>query len=382
MLDLVRQIETPWSPYAVTFSRDGIRLANGGGSWYGHGGIMVRDSDRERTSWLDWMNVPAVAAHVRRSDLTHTTSPTAIPAVSCLCFSDDDRFLAASMWSSRWRYAPTMLFELDEAAFRPRGTFEHQGRATMTVGGQTFSVREDATPTGVLLHRGHLITRQHCTRLEVANALVVDQLPATLDVPSANHLQHLTHHRLVVVRDTAVTEAGGSYASARQPDGTYAPKPSKGLALRDLRIPDSPMTIVPVRDCARVTAIAALPGNDTFVTGGSHGQIDRWSWEGQWRQHRLRPAVTSKASPAAHGAEQIEAIVTLFDSDTLVAVSAGGELLVLRSNGQLESTSIPVPGSPRSLAAHPSQPRIAVGSKQGDCGKPKSTVALFDVGPG
>jgi hypothetical protein len=282
-----------------------------------------------------------------------------------------------------------MLFEVDGLAVRPRETFEFSESSTFTVAGHTLPSRQHATPTGVLLHQGHIITRQHRRTSEVRRVLVVHQLPASWDIPAANRFQHLTHHRLVVVRNTAITEAGGSRStSARQPDGTDAPIPGReGLALRDLQIPDAPLTIVPVDDCARVTAIAALPDGDGLVTGGSHGQIDRWSWDGEWHQQRLRAAMTSKVARAEHPAvggvhlpESIVAIVTLADSHDLVAVSAEGELLVLRSSGEWESASIPLRGSPRSLAAHPGKPWVAVGIKQGNFGRPASVVGLFDVG--
>jgi hypothetical protein len=387
----VRNIDTPWSPYAVTFSRDGSRLAMGGGSWYGHGGIILLDIERDRTRWLDWMDVPTVAARLRPGASTITSVPTAIPTVSCLCFSDDDRYLAASMWSSSQHYAPTMLFEVDGLTLRSREAFEYSGKATLTLNGETIADIERGTPTGVLLHHRHLITRQHRTNPDGQHVLVVDQLPSRLDLAAANRLQHLTHYRLVVVHDTVITEAGGCRSTgAFQRDGTFAAVPAaEGLALRDLQMPDAPLTVVPVHDCVRVTAIAALPGNDGFVTGGSSGQIDRWSWDGRWHQQRLRAAVTSKNARAKHAdlraaraenlPERIVAIVTLADSHDLVAVSAEGELLVLRSSGECESASIPLRGSPRSLAAHPHQPRVAVGMKQGDFGEPKSVVGLFDV---
>ena len=116
------------------------------------------------------------------------------------------------------------------------------------------------------------------------------------------------------------------------------------------------------------------------MTGGSHGQIDKWSWDDGWRQQRLRAAVTSKASYAKSLDEHIVAIVTLAGSNKLVAVSAGGEILILRASGNWDSERIPLRGSPRSLAAHPSRPWVAVGIKQGGNAKPESVVGLFDVG--
>ena len=287
--------------------------------------------------------------------------------------------------------APTMLFEIDGLTVRHRETFECSVTATITIDGRTFSFREDATPTGVLLHQGHLITRRHRSPPEGRHVLVADPLPATLDVSCGNRLQYLTHHRLAVVRNMAITEAGGSRGThTRQPHGTMALSPAtEGLAMLDLQAPDAPLTIVPVPDCDRVTAIAALPGNDGFVTGGSSGQVDRWSWDGQWHQQRLRAAVPAKtaraelvaeqAARAEHLPERIVAIVTLADSHELVAVSGEGERLVLRSSGEWESASIPRRGSPRSLAAHPGEPWVAVGIKQGGFAKPESVVGILDV---
>jgi hypothetical protein len=93
----VRDIETPWTPYAVTFSRDGSRLAMGGGSWYGEGGLMLVGVDDDRAELLSWADVRWYLMDEQRSHGPRTAS------VSGLCFSDDDRFLAASMWSSGQR---------------------------------------------------------------------------------------------------------------------------------------------------------------------------------------------------------------------------------------------------------------------------------------
>ena len=249
MVTLVRQIDTPWSPYAAAFSRDGTRLAVGGGAWYGQGGIMLLDLEGDHTGWLDWVDVLEVAPKSMSRHVALTGVPASGPTVSGLCFSDDDRFLAASMWSASQRYAPTMLLEIEGLGVRPRQTFECSVTATIAVDGRTFSYREHATPTGVLLNDGHLITRRHNSRPEGRHVLVVDPLPATLDVSSGSRLQFLTHHRLVVVHNTAITEAGGSRGTHMlQPDGTTAYTPAtEGLALLDLQMPDAPLTILPVQ---------------------------------------------------------------------------------------------------------------------------------------
>ena len=120
-ISAIKDFDTHWTPYAVTFSHDGGRLAVGGGSWHGHGGIIVAALDDWRNEPLDWAEVPWVAA---RGLSEGTTSPSGVPAVSSLCFSDDDRVLAASMWSSRQHYAPTMTFEVDGTHVHLRDLFE------------------------------------------------------------------------------------------------------------------------------------------------------------------------------------------------------------------------------------------------------------------
>src|SRR5262245_24261693 len=102
------------------FSRDGSRLAIGGGSWYGRGGILLLSLDGPGMGSLRWAEVPWVDA----DDIGSLTSmPSSVPTVSGVCFSDDDRFLAASMWSATQKYAPTMLFGVDGTELRPREVF-------------------------------------------------------------------------------------------------------------------------------------------------------------------------------------------------------------------------------------------------------------------
>ena len=104
-ISAIRNIETAWAPYTLMFSRDGSRLAVGGGSWYGNGGIVMHRLDRMESAALRWKEVPWVTV---RDIGSLTTIPSGVPTVSGVCFSDDDRYLAASMWSSGQHDAPTM----------------------------------------------------------------------------------------------------------------------------------------------------------------------------------------------------------------------------------------------------------------------------------
>jgi hypothetical protein len=53
----VEEIATPWCPYTVAFSRDGMRLAIGGGSGSGDGGIAVHRLQDSAHEYLDWRTV-------------------------------------------------------------------------------------------------------------------------------------------------------------------------------------------------------------------------------------------------------------------------------------------------------------------------------------
>ena len=90
---VVHTIQTPWAPYALTFSRDGTRLAIGGGTWYGGGGIML----------VDGRTLQPVSDAVL--DLGQ-------PTVSGVCFASDDSHVIAATWQSSQRSGPVLVHEL------------------------------------------------------------------------------------------------------------------------------------------------------------------------------------------------------------------------------------------------------------------------------
>jgi hypothetical protein len=366
---VIRRIPTPWHPYAVTFSRDGSRLAVGGGSWYGHGGILLVRLDDGHREMLRWDGVPGVAVEELGG---FTSAPSTRPTVSGLSFSDNDRCLAASTWLSRQHYGPTILFYVDGMALEYRRQYERD-----------FDRLIDPCPTGVLLHTPYLITRHHGGDPQGNDVIALDPLPQ--DVAARNTLQHLTHHRVIAVRDTAITEAGGSRGMFRRPgDLSYAPAQTpEGLALRDLRAPDAPLRLVEVEDCHRITAIAALPGNASFATGGARGELDVWTWTSEWRQQRVRsPQLKPERrvpESVLHGEESIAGIVAPASSAFLMAVTTGGKLVRWSSDGIDEVWELPERGSPRSLAAHPEAAWVAVGTKQGDFADPNAGVVIVDL---
>jgi hypothetical protein len=214
------------------------------------------------------------------------------------------------------------------------------------------------------------------------DVLILDRLYGGLDVRAANHTQHLTHSRLVVIRDTVITEAEGRYGHPLRSTAAPVPIP-KGLEMRDLNDPDAPPRRVPVSDYPRITAIAASPGNQGFVIGGNQRQIDEWWWDGAWQRRQLRAPDAPNRMPQGGPVEGlafpgIQAIVTLAGSNTLVAVSADGQMFVRSPDGEWGSEQLPQPGKPRSLAAHPTRPWVAVGIKRGRRDV-KSVVVILDI---
>ena len=77
--------------------------------------------------------------------------------------------------------------------------------------------------------------------------------------------------------------------------------------------------------------------------------------------------------------QRIEAVASVAGSHDLVAVTRGGDLLVCKSEKDWVCQRLPEPGSPRSLAAHPVEPWIAVGIKQRGFEDPRGAVAILAI---
>jgi hypothetical protein len=84
---------------------------------------------------------------------------------------------------------------------------------------------------------------------------------------------------------------------------------------------------------------------------------------------------------ATYTPNSIVGVCHLPDGDRWVSVSAGGEVCLGAGAVLTSSWQLPEPGSPRSLAAHPDRPWIAVGVKKGGFGRPESAVVLAEAHP-
>ena len=328
---VVHTIQTPWAPYAVTFSRDGTRLAIGGGTWYGGGGIML----------VDGRTLQPVSDAVL--DLGQ-------PTVSGVCFASDDSHVIATTWQSSQRSGPVLVHE--------------QRDARLVVTARIPSAL-DGPPTGLALLGGNRALLRH-HRVVAADMLRPCELPHDVAGDTGDGA------RVAIAGDHAVT--GDHGMRDKSPDTgalVFAP-------LLDLRAAE----LCPVRECRRVTAVACA--GDTLWSGGGDGELDAWSWRDGWTQHRLRGAIP-RSRPRSRGhlawaAYTPASIVGICALPGLgaIAVDAGGELCAL---DPLATWQLPVPGTPRAIAAHPDRPWIAVGLKQGGFADPQSAVAIVEVAP-
>jgi hypothetical protein len=366
---VLRTIRTPWAPYSLVFSRDGTRLAVGGGSWYGEGGLLLAD-----LSSGDTRVHPC-------TDLASPGRPLGPFTVSGVCLSPDDRHLAASTWASSQYAGPTLLFEVSGLGLARRETFPPRHPRD----------RPDATPTGVLLAGGYLITRNY--RAGLLGVVVVQGVPRNVPIDRGPAPQHLTSTRMIVVRGDVITGCDGQIPAQEReadPGGRAAGRAADGLVAVPLKAEPRTARVIPARDCRLITAIGARPSGDRFLTGGLDGELDEWSWDGRWEQYRLRPATDKEAVDdpdldltwAAYNPNSIVGICSLADGDRWASVSAGGEVCLWDGLTLTRSWQLPETGSPRSLAAHPDRPLLAVAIKKGGFGRPESAVVLAEVDRG
>lgn len=145
------------------------------------------------------------------------------------------------------------------------------------------------------------------------------------------------------------------------------------------------MRPISVNSCRRVTAIGARSSGDEFLTGGLKGEVDLWSWDGDWKQKRLQRATRCKrrqlsdSAWATYKPASIVGLCSLYDGNRWVSVTAGGELRLWDGENLVRTWEIPELGSPRAIAAHPGKPEIAIGVKKEGEPRPEAVVLLVEV---
>ncbi len=355
---VIDRIATPWCPYAVTFSHDGTRLAIGGGSWYGFGGISLIDlrtkervdsllGDLDPRAFQDTQLIERVAA-IAGSSLQGGS-------VSSLAFSSDDRHLMVSSWTSSQHDGPILVFEVEGLTLRPAAMHEPPG-----------------TVTGIHAHGPGAVLRIWDAAAEAT--LDVLQWPASLAIDRTRGRPELTNHRLVVAHGHAITGNHGANSAAPQP----------GLILRSLA--NAERSFVATGD-ASLTAINATVGG-TLITGDAEGRLAAFAWSNTRpiHDHVIGDLLTPRPSDldtTLWATYQPSAVVGIcsMSNGRAVAVTAGGMLGTWRSGKPITSWPLPVSGSPRTIAASPDRSLIAVGVKQGHAPSPDAMVVLIEIEP-
>lgn len=315
----------PWTPYGLTFTRDGSRLAIGGGGWYGGGGISLVD--------------PASGHSVLETcGGAHAQDWSEHLTVSGVCFAPDDRHLLATTWSAGHHLGPTLLYEVDGMSL------EFVGRLT-----PPSRYDRDATPTGGLLHAGQVVVR---LRGWGSTGIGVGDIAAEFGVDRSAGTPHLTGHRLAVVDGVAYTGAGSH--------------------LLALRLSGTETRTIPVRGTRRITAIAAT-AKGQLITGGDDGELDVWRpFPDELQERRIREPLTG-AAPAldadwsTYTWRSVVGICSLGDGRRMAGVTAGGLLAgweIDQPTTTMRSLRLPVPGSPRAIAAPAGTDTVAVAIKQ------------------
>jgi len=186
--------------------------------------------------------------------------------------------------TGRAKRAPTLYCEVSVLTLTHKTTLE---------GGSENSW---PSPTGVLLSGNYTITRNPDAHAP-EKLLAVCESPRELGIQAGDIAQHLTNRNFVVLGSHGITAGRGLAISS----GTYEDQwrtiiefresgkaVDEGLVSVALHGESRSPQLIPVQACRQVTAIAATPNGNGFVTGGLEGELDRWSWEGGWRQERLR----------------------------------------------------------------------------------------------
>lgn len=353
------RFQVPWTPYSLAFSCGGERLAVGGGSFYGRGGVLLVDRASGRDVCFDCASLPEA------------------PTISGVCFSGDDLYLVASSWTSSHHLGPTLLFQVFEERIELQEKYVQP--YTDPIG--------DPCPTSVLLYGQCVITRSNAA---IAEDVISYWEPRQLEGSRlGGWSQHRASGRMIVVRDEVMTGGGGSrnLVEWRADMGKReSGKSVDGLLAVPIGDTESPGRTIPVRSCRRVTAIGLCAIEDEFITGGLNGELDRWAWDQDWKQTRIQGSTKCKrrqlpgSAWATYKPSSVVGISTLSCGKKWMSLSAGGELRLWESDRLISIWEIPELGSPRCISAHPTKQEVAVGIKKLGEPNPEAMVVCIEVG--
>lgn len=111
----VWSLETPWAPYSVMFSNDGTRLAIGGGTWYGEGGVVIAE-----------LETGAFRCTAAGDLLATIPDQQSAPSIAGVYFSADDRHLAVATRGSGQSHRPSHLLAVEALGLAHRSVIVHR----------------------------------------------------------------------------------------------------------------------------------------------------------------------------------------------------------------------------------------------------------------
>ncbi len=331
---LIQTIETAQTPYTVTFSPNAQLLAYGDGFFYGGGRVVCLKPGAGVVAELVWEDVLP-------DELKFVTT-------SGLCFDGSNDFIAVAAWRDGHGYYPALICRIADGRIVP---FLSGLDSAETV--RRLNARAGGYATGAVFCDGKLVVRRRAEEPELA--VSAHALPS--EVVTERIPYHLSSLRL--------TPLGGGFLTGFGDELLVADAKVDGTArVRVLECPQE----------GRVEAIARNTAGDMVVTGGHDGSVCVWEasgdseglpdlrvvstlWTGSEDTERSKPSNTY-----VYDSVSITAACFLGKDNSFATTDASGRVRVWGDDGLVMEWSVPT-GSPRSMAASPDSPLLAVACK-------------------
>ncbi len=331
---LIQTIETAQTPYTVTFSANAQLLAYGDGFFYGGGRVVCLKPGAGVVAELVWEDVLP-------DEMKFVTT-------SGLCFDGSNDFIAVAAWRDRHGYYPAVVCRVADGRIVP---FMSGLDSAETVG--RLIARACGYATGAVFCDGKLVVRRSAEEPELA--LSAYALPS--EVVTERIPYHLSSMRLTPLGGGVLTGFGDELlVTDAKVDGT--------VRVRVLECPHE----------GRVEAIARNAAGDMVVTGGHDGSVCVWEASGDSEGlPDLRGLSTlsggsdtaKRSQPSGthvYDGVSITAACFLGEDNNFATTDASGRVRVWGDDGLVMEWSVPT-GSPRSIAASPDSPLLAVACK-------------------
>jgi hypothetical protein len=369
---LIAWYPTPYAVYTAAYAADG-RLWFGGGFWYGSGYLGCVELDGTIRWYVGgdggWSSeAPPAELATGRGPWSTGQGAT----VSGLCLDGDERRVALSLWSSSQHTHPALVLRLG-----PDGPVPLVHHGLPPAPGE-----HDRTPTGVLIHEGHVVVRSiDCGRETALDAFPIEDAPAAGAVPQA-----LASRRLVGLPGAVVTgwkkglllrELGPAGLGASEVIGGAREVVSiegwgdagahKETVVLGTRAPPRGIT----------TAISIDLAATAITTGADDGSIARWQVV---REPDGRYAISFQGEAAAHRFP-VSAACRLAAGALEATADRGGWVYVWEHGQRVAAWQVERRRSPRTLAADPGGTRLAVGCKSGQGGPSAGGIAVYELAP-